>query len=100
MSINLAIPTLPGVVPEKIITGAGVFLLATELRPRVKQTTRRWLIQAADGSILGEVRFFGAWRCYVLAPTSAAFFDKYCLRAIADFCDRKSAEWRESWRKK
>jgi hypothetical protein len=48
-----------------------------------------------EGWNLGEVKFHGAWRKYCFFPFENTLFDHACLRAIADFCEQKTAEWRK-----
>lgn len=55
--------------------------------------TRVWeVVNRRDGSSIGTVRWFGRWRCYSFHPDANTVFEKVCLRDIADFCDRKTAE--------
>ncbi len=40
-----------------------------------------------DGTILGEVKWYGSWRQYSFFPADNIIFERICLREIADFCD-------------
>jgi len=42
------------------------------------------------GNELGEVRWYGPWRCYAFFPAGGTLFEKDCLRDIADFCEQRS----------
>ena len=38
-----------------------------------------------DGTLLGEIAWHGAWRCYVVTPLQNTIFHAQCLRDIAEF---------------
>jgi hypothetical protein len=46
--------------------------------------------------MLGEVRWFGRWRCYAFYPEPDTLYERQCLRDIADFCEARTREHRES----
>ena len=50
----------------------------------------------ADGMLheLGQVKWYGPWRCYSFFPEAGTLFEKQCLRDIAAFC-----EWAHSQRR-
>jgi len=52
-----------------------------------------------EGKSLGEIAWFGRWRCYAFYPAGSTIFEKDCLRVIADFCEEKTKEHRESIKK-
>lgn len=54
--------------------------------------TRSWAIYTAgdQGTILGEVRWYSAWRRYAFYPHQNTVYERDCLRALADFCDDKT----------
>lgn len=49
--------------------------------------------------ILGYISFYPAWRKYIFHPNNqiTAIFDPNCLREIADFCEKKTNEWKETF---
>jgi len=57
------------------------------------QKTKRWLVETEDGNLtLGTVKWYGAWRCYSFFPSPATLFEQQCLRDIADFVAKATAE--------
>jgi hypothetical protein len=38
--------------------------------------------------LIGEIRWFGSWRCYAFYPYDKTVYEKTCLRDIADFCEK------------
>lgn len=58
-------------------------------RPGVKTDTWAVLSQH-DGSKLGRIIFWAAWRKYVFQPWAERLFDPGCLREIADFMERET----------
>ena len=56
--------------------------------------TERWLVFPKDSHAdpLGEVKWFTHWRRYVFFPAPGKLFDPECLRAIAFFCERATAD--------
>ena len=62
-----------------------------------ERKTRLWIICANDGEVgLGEVKWRGKWRCYAYFPIDGTIYEKQCLRDIADFCEAKTTEHRNS----
>jgi len=47
------------------------------------------------GASLGEVRWFGRWRCYAFYPFAGTIYERKCLRDIADFCEKETQRHRE-----
>lgn len=39
---------------------------------------------------LGEIRWFGRWRCYTFYPYDQTVYEKQCLRDIANFCEEQT----------
>jgi hypothetical protein len=56
--------------------------------------TKRWHVATKDDSedLIGEIRWFGPWECYVLYPFGRTVFEKQCLRDIADFCEEQTKQ--------
>ena len=46
----------------------------------------------SDTSVLGEIRWYGPWRCYAFYPEMETVYEKKCLRDIADFCELLTTE--------
>lgn len=54
--------------------------------------TAIWAVHASkDGWPIGDVRWFGRWRCYAFYPAADTVFEKVCLRDIARFVDEQTA---------
>ena len=53
--------------------------------------TKRWIVTAKDDAtdMLGEIQWFGRWRCYVFYAFNA-YFEWRCLRDIANFCEQQT----------
>lgn len=59
--------------------------------------TNRWQVVTLDGNtVLGSVHWWGAWRQYSFFPQPSTVFERQCLRDIADFCELKTKEHRET----
>ena len=63
----------------------GKWLEVSELTPREGAKTKRWSLENVDGTLLGEIAWHGAWRCYVVTPLQNTIFHAQCLRDIAEF---------------
>lgn len=64
-----------------------------------KPKTTVWCVVAKEGgATLGRVAWFGRWRKYAFAPnaTLETFFEEACLRDIAQFCEERTREHRQS----
>ena len=61
-----------------------------------KLVTRIWIVKTLAGdTILGLVKWWGAWRCYCFFPAAETLYEKVCLREIADFCEQATVRHRE-----
>jgi hypothetical protein len=72
------------------------FLLFFEGSPKPK--TRTWSVapQTDPRDRLGEIRWYGPWRKYCFFPSDCVLFDTACLRELADFCEARTREHKES----
>lgn len=59
------------------------------------KTERFAVLPKAKGVALGEVRWFGRWRCYGFFPAGDTVFERQCLRDIADFCEAQTLAHRK-----
>ena len=76
------------------ITERGTYISFIPHFPKPK--TRTWLVCSLEGAgLLGDIGWFGRWRCYSFFPGLGTVYEKKCLREIADFCDRKTKEHRQ-----
>jgi len=63
------------------------------------QKTLRFLVTTADNrSVLGTVAWYSQWRRYAFYPTHGTVFEQDCLREIADFCETKTREHKQTAR--
>jgi len=68
--------------------------VAFELQPITGRKTRTWIIKSLFGESLGTVKWFGSWRQYSFFPHAGTVYERECLRAIADFCEKRTLEHR------
>lgn len=48
--------------------------------------TMRWQVVTKDHqTVLGIIKWFGAWRCYAFFPNEKTIYEYKCLRDIAQF---------------
>lgn len=50
--------------------------------------------------LLGEIKFWGAWRQYTFQPESSTVFDIKCLNEITAKLDDMNTEIRETWKRR
>jgi hypothetical protein len=62
--------------------------------PSATGKTFTWIVEAKDGSAIGEVKWFGRWRKYSFYPASDCVFEQTCLREIAEFIEDRTREQR------
>jgi hypothetical protein len=62
-----------------------------------KPKTRTWWVVTKDDDIhLGWIGWFARWRKYGFYPKSETVYEQICLREIADFCERETAEHKKA----
>ena len=75
------------------IESIGEHIYTRECEQPPQRKTKRWTVVANDGEMdLGEVKWYGAWRCFAYFPLDDTLYEKTCLRDIANFCERKTHE--------
>ena len=58
--------------------------------------TEVWTVETEDrNTILGEIKWNGAWRCYWFLPCDETGYEKKCLRDLADFCEELTNKQRD-----
>lgn len=62
--------------------------------PKPKTLTWRVLTAERRPLILGEIKWYSQWRCYAFFPTTGTLYEKRCLRDIANFCEKATADHR------
>lgn len=60
--------------------------------PSASGKSKLFTVVTADGTPLGTVKWYGAWRCYAFFPKADTLYEKRCLRDIANFCEKESHE--------
>jgi hypothetical protein len=64
--------------------------------PPGRKMPRFEIMNRATDAVLGEIRWYGAWRKYCFYPGAEVLFDEKCLREIADFCEARTRGHREN----
>lgn len=72
------------------------YLDFTASQPAGRRTKIFAVTSRANGVMLGEVKWHGAWRKFAFFPASGCIFDQSCLVAIASQCRVSTYEHRES----
>jgi hypothetical protein len=54
--------------------------------------TKRWEIRTRSGIVIGRVQWSNGWRRYALCPGFPTEWEQDCLRDVADFIERETAE--------
>lgn len=52
--------------------------------------TKIFSVRATSGAMLGEIKWFSAWRKYCFFPEAATVFDRDCLEMIGNYCWNKT----------
>ena len=67
-----------------------------EIGSSVSGRTRVWAVQPKDGSsLIGDIRWYGPWRCYGFNPSPGTVYERVCLRDFANFCEQRTIEHRQ-----
>ena len=56
--------------------------------------TNIYTVTKPNGVILGQVKWYGAWRCYTLHPSNETIWNAGCLHDIEIFCANATAAQR------
>ncbi len=52
------------------------------------------------GCLLGEIKWYGAWRKFCFFPNEKTIWDTKCLTKITEFLDKTNKEYREEMKRK
>jgi hypothetical protein len=52
------------------------------------------VVAKQGGFILGDIKWYGAWRRYCFFVAASTIFEQDCLRNIASFCEQRTQEHR------
>jgi hypothetical protein len=56
------------------------------------KTSRWYIYNNRSHSYLGEIKWYGCWRCYCFYPASDTIFNDNCMRDIIDFINQLKNE--------
>jgi len=76
------------------------YLYFEKLPRKPGQKTDRWNILSHHKDILGTVRFYPQWRCYVAEPRAGTVWSGECDKERGAFTTARTIEWRKSKRRK
>ena len=71
------------------------FLVFKEVVDESRKTKMWGVSSAHDGAYLGSVRFWPAWRCFVLVSDEGVIWSGACLHEVGEFCLARTKEWKE-----
>jgi hypothetical protein len=72
----------------KTLLKDGKYIRAIELPRFPGRTTLRYKVESHyDGSQLGEIAWYGAWRGYAFFPNDSCIFESKCLGTICEWID-------------
>jgi len=60
--------------------------------PPKPKTKVWWVVNKYDDGHIGNIGWYASWRKYSFFPNPNTVYEQVCLREIADFCERKTAE--------
>ena len=69
----------------------GTYVQFVEGTPKPKTNVYE-VVTLGDRTVIGEIMWYGPWRKYCFFPGDHTVFEQKCLREIADFCERETAE--------
>ncbi len=70
--------------------GAFIRFVSSGVRPG--QKTERWDVEATDGGVLGEIKWFSRWRRYCFFPQPETVFEQVCMREIGEFIEERTRD--------
>jgi hypothetical protein len=76
----------------------GTHLAFRNLGRMGERKTNTYLVESLRPERLGRIRWFAAWRRYCFEPFTTTVFDPSCLREIADFIEKETADRKTQWR--
>jgi len=67
-----------------------------EVEHQEKKTKTFNVISNHINENIGEISFYGGWRCYIFEPLADTRFSYECMIEIAEFVNKLTKEWKES----
>lgn len=68
----------------------GKYLEVAEPQPSKSGKTQIWDILGVRSGLLGQVGWFGRWRCYAFYPEPNTVFNAECMAMLANFCETET----------
>lgn len=69
------------------------FVSFVEIVPDQPRLTKMWRVDSADGAAtLGWVSWYPPWRRFAFGPIESTVYDAACLRQIAFFVEKATAD--------
>lgn len=59
-----------------------------------RKTAIWFVVSQLEQKILGQIRWYGAWRKYCFFVYPNTVYEQICLRDIADFCENRTKEYK------
>lgn len=57
--------------------------------------TKAWTVyNNHSGGVIGDIKWYGAWRRYCFFPLSDMVFSGGCLKDIEDFMEKAMVQWK------
>lgn len=50
-----------------------------------------------DKTLLGNIKWYGAWRKFCFYPNKDSIWDNYCLNDLTNFLEQYNKEWRQKY---
>ncbi len=73
------------------------FLIFSEKWLKNRKTPIVNVYSSTQDNLLGQIKFYGAWRCWTFYPNENTIFDHKCLHEIQEELDRRNKEIRHEW---
>lgn len=64
----------------------GKYMYVRDSQPSASGLTSIWSILGRGDGVLGQVRWFGRWRCYAFHPEPHTVFNAECMEELMNFC--------------
>lgn len=66
-------------------------------KPENRKTKIFQVVTKDTNVVIGIIRWHGPWRKYAFFPYPDTVFEWFCLRDIAEFCQRETEKYKEDW---
>jgi hypothetical protein len=73
----------------------GEYLTVTPVPVPPKRKTKIWDVKGNNGAVLGQVKWYGAWRQYTFCPWPDTIFNKGCMEDLCAFLNRENKAHRD-----